>query len=324
MASQALGPGGRVTGPGGPGGSPGADPAFGARRRRAIIRVLLWVLIPNLAVAAAKLAYGILTGTLSVTSDGLHSLLDGSGNIVGIVAVTAAARPADPGHPYGHRKFETLAALVVAVLLVLAAFTILSEAWRRLTGAASVPEFSWVGVAIILVTMAVNFTVSRLERAAGRRLSSEFLIADAMHTASDLYASTSVLVAMIALGLGVPIIDPIASVAIVGLLGRVAWQILSRSAEALADAAVVDPGVIENLATGVPGVESAHSVRSRGAPGHAFVDLHIEVDPGMTTDKAHDVAHDVEEILIHDLGVADVMVHIEPVGRCAARTRSPE
>jgi cation diffusion facilitator family transporter len=303
--------------------TPGADlpdaaaaAAAAAGRRRSIVRVLLWVLVPNLSVAAAKLAYGLSTGTLSATSDGLHSLLDGAGNIVGIVAVTFAARPADPGHPYGHRKFETLAALVVSVMLVLASAAILRGAWERLAGRSAEPEASWLGAAVILTTMVVNVAVYRAERSAGRRLSSEFLIADSLHTASDLYASTSVLIAMLGLALGAPWLDPIAAILIVGLLARAAWQILVRAAGALADAAVIDPVLVEKVARSVPGVSRPHAVRSRGAADHVFVDLHLEVSPRLPTSEAHRLAHDVETALRGRLGIADVVVHVEPEGRC--------
>lgn len=101
-------------------------------RARAIRRTLATVLVLNLIVAVAKLGIGVLTGSLSILADGLNSLLDASANVVGLIGMAVASRPPDPEHPYGHRRFEALTALVIAGAMGLLVVQILQEAWRRL------------------------------------------------------------------------------------------------------------------------------------------------------------------------------------------------
>src|SRR5688572_2695889 len=126
------------------------------------VRKVLWVTLAlNVGVAVAKLAYGLKTGLLAMSADGVHSLLDGGANVIGLVAVSAAFKPPDTEHPYGHRKFETFAALSIGVLMLLASYEILREAVTRiLDPAAHEPVVNALGFVIMLVTMAVNVGVS--------------------------------------------------------------------------------------------------------------------------------------------------------------------
>ena len=158
-------------------------------RMRSIRRVLWAILFLNLAVAAAKYFYGLASGSASMQADGIHSVFDSAGNVVGLVGIALAARPADEGHPYGHAKFETYASLVIGVLLLLAAFEVGSGAVGRLatgTFTASVTPASFV---VMVGTLCVNVGVTLYERRAAKRLRSEILAADASHTLSDALVS---------------------------------------------------------------------------------------------------------------------------------------
>ena len=163
------------------------------RERAAKIRaVLATTLVLNWSVAALKLGYGSWSDTLSMLADGFHSLLDGSANIIGLIAMTVAFLPADRSHPYGHRKFESFASLGISLFLLLAAYGIGHGAFARWKVETS-PRITLMSFAIMIVTMGVNLFVSWYETRVGRRLQSEILVADAMHTRSDLYASLAVL-----------------------------------------------------------------------------------------------------------------------------------
>jgi cation diffusion facilitator family transporter len=282
-------------------------------RDRAVRRVLLVTLALNLAVAAAKLFVGTWFHVLGLTADGVHSLLDGLNNVVGVVVLNAAARPADAGHPYGHRKMETLATLAIGLSLGAAGFGVVRN--TLLGHGHTTPTASPITFAVSLGTLAINLLVARWEASRGRALGSPFLVADAAHTRGDVLVTCVVLIDLIAVRAQIPVMDTLAALGIAGVIGWTAWKILVENLNVLADAAVVDPDAVARIAEEVAGVIECHQVRSRGHEKYAFVDLHVEVDPSLTVERAHALAHAVETA-IRDRRpeIADVVVHVEPRG----------
>jgi cation diffusion facilitator family transporter len=278
-----------------------------------IKRVLWIVLFLNLGVAAAKSIMGLLIRSTSMTADGVHSLADGSSNIVGLVGITAALKPVDRDHPYGHKKFETFASLGVVALLLLAVIGILHNAWSRL-GRPVVPAVNGLSFLVMIFTLVVNLWVFRYENKQGRALHSDLLVSDAYHTLSDVYVSLAVIVTLLAVKFGMVWVDPAASLVIAGLIAHAAWEIIRHSSSVLCDKAVLDEERIVAIALEVGGVRGCHKVRSRGRADDLQVDLHIEVDPQIAVEKAHEISHQVAAAVSksHE-GVADVVVHIEPV-----------
>jgi cation diffusion facilitator family transporter len=286
----------------------------GSHRERAtkIRTVLTATLILNWSMAALKIGYGTWSETLSMVADGFHSVLDGSANIIGLIAMSVAILPADHSHPYGHRKFESFAALGISFLLLLAAYEIGQGAfhrWQVGTG----PHVTPLSFVVMLVAMGVSFFVSWYENRVGRRLHSEILVADAMHTRSDLYASLTVLVSLAAAKAGYPGLDLVAALFIVFLIAHTGIRIIGRSLSVLADASRLPPRTVEKVALEVEGVREVHAVRNRGFADAVYMDLHILVDPQLTVAEAHAIAHRVEASLKKQYPeVADMVVHVEP------------
>lgn len=283
------------------------------RERAAKIRnVLVATLILNWSMAALKIGYGVWSQTLSMVADGFHSVLDGSGNIVGLIAMSFAMVPADPLHPYGHRKFESFAALGISFLLLLAAYEIGQGVFHRWQTGTS-PQVTSVSFVVIVIAMAVSLFVSWYENRVGQELQSEILVADAMHTRSDLYASLSVLVSLAAAKAGYPGLDVVAALFIVVLIARSGIRIIGQSLYVLSDASRLPPSTVERVALEVDGVREVHAVRSRGTADAIYMDLHVLVDPTLTVAKAHEIAHQVEAYLKEQFpGVTDMVVHVEP------------
>jgi cation diffusion facilitator family transporter len=125
--------------------------------------VLIRVLILNLIVATAKIAFGYASGAISILSDGFHSLTDTASNVAGLIGVRAAGRPPDADHPYGHRKYETVAAASVAFFLILVVVEVLRNAFNHLTGRSALPEITASGFVVMIVTIAVNLIVIQYE-----------------------------------------------------------------------------------------------------------------------------------------------------------------
>jgi cation diffusion facilitator family transporter len=165
----------------------------------------------------------------------------------------------------------------------------------------------------MLVAMGVSFFVSWYENRVGRRLHSEILVADAMHTRSDLYASLTVLVSLAAAKAGYPGLDLVAALFIVFLIAHTGIRIIGRSLSVLADASRLPPRTVEKVALEVEGVREVHAVRNRGFADAVYMDLHILVDPQLTVAEAHAIAHRVEASLKKQYPeVADMVVHVEP------------
>jgi cation diffusion facilitator family transporter len=278
---------------------------------QAIKRVLWYTLAINLLVAAAKIAVGLLTGTISLLADGFHSAMDASSNIIGLIGSTIANRPPDSNHPYGHQKYETFAMLGIGLLLLLTGWNVLQSVLSHLL-AGTQPQITLVHFGVIIVTIILNIIVTRYEKKRGRQLNSSLLLADAAHTTSDIFVSCSVLVSLVAVRLGWPWMDAIVALIIVVVIGHTGWQIVRRASEVLTDIAIIAADVVEQIVLSVEGIKSCHKIRSRGPNQAAHLDLHIQVDGQMPVAQAHALGHRAQHRLQRKLGISDVIVHVEP------------
>jgi cation diffusion facilitator family transporter len=282
------------------------------QKARQVRRILLWTLTANWAVAGAKLLVGFLGGTMGLVADGFHSLLDGSSNIIGLISLRAATKPADTRYPYGRRKYETFAAVGISMLLVLACYEISKEAIERFWSH-TVPAVGPLSFVVIVGSMLINLAVATYEHRRGTALKSAVLVADAHHTHSDVYGSLAVLFSLVAIKLGYPLCDILVALFIVALIGQAVWHIISDSLHTLVDISRLPVEQIEAIALSVPGVRECHNIRSRGLEDAVYIDLHIGVDPHLRTDVAHDIGCEVERQILTTLaGVTDVVVHTEP------------
>lgn len=284
-------------------------------RYSAVARLLLIVFFLNIAVAVAKLVLGALTGAISVLSDGFHSLTDSASNIVALVGVRIAQRPPDADHPYGHRKFETMASVAILLFLLLVVVQVLWGAFDRFQQATT-PTIDAITFVVMGGTTLVNVAVVLYERRAGHRLSSEVLLADSHHTQSDLFTSLTVIAALIGVKLGYPLLDPLAAIVVAGFIGHACWEIFHDTTRILADEIVIAADDIQRVVQEVPKVLGCHHIRSRGSADHVFLDLHVWMDAAMRLDEAHRISHVVKDrIMSHYPQVKDAVIHIEPPPR---------
>lgn len=285
-------------------------------RYSAVARVLIRVLVLNLGVALAKIVVGYASGAISVLSDGFHSLTDTASNVVGLVGVRAAVRPPDEDHPYGHRKYETVAAATVIMFLLLVMIEVLRNAFNHLTGRAAPPSISAVSFVVMLVSVGVNLVVIAYESREGERLGSEMLLADATQTRGDVWTSLTVLAALAGARLGMPILDPLAALVVAGFIGHAGFQIASATAAILSDRMVMADADLERVVMAVPGVLGCHRIRTRGTADHVFLDLHVWLPPDMPLIEAHGISHVVKDRLTTRYPqIADAVIHIEPPPR---------
>lgn len=295
------------------------DAVTTSQRYHEVKKVLWRVLLLNYAVCAAKLAVGYLSRSASMVADGFHSLSDGSSNIVGLVGLSVASQPVDQDHPYGHAKFETLTSIGIAAMLFFVAIEILKSTWERLWSPVA-PEVGMLQFVVMVATMTINFLVTRYESHRGKELKSEVLTSDAAHTMTDLYVSASVLISLVAVKLGYPAVDLVASLVIAVLIIKAGVEIVMAGSRVLCDAAVLDPNEVAEVVLGIDGVVGCSHIRTRGREDQTYLDLHVQVDKELDLGGVHDLTHEIDLRLRHHFAnVVETAVHIEP-----ARTSGPQ
>jgi len=290
----------------------GKDISSIGRYAAGVRRVLIVTLILNAAVALAKVIYGYVTNSVAMTSDGFHSFFDGVSNIVGLIGIWIASHPPDTEHPYGHKKYETLFTIVIAVMIFATCFQILKKVYSSFVQESGmvVTDTSFI---IMFLTIGINIFVMLYESNKGKQLGSDFLAADAMHTKSDIVVSLAVIVSLILAKAGYPRTDTIVGIVITFFIARIGYTILKGASSVLVDTICMDTSTIESLVNSIDGVKGCHDIRTRGSANSVYLDLHVLVDRNLSIEKAHGIADSIEERTKEEFpAVVDIVVHVEP------------
>ena len=281
-------------------------------RYKQIRFVLILTMLLNWSVASAKTFFGWLTGFSSMFADGFHSFSDGFSNIICLVGIWAASKPVDEDHPYGHKKMESFATLGIAFLLMLLTVELLEHSYEKFRSG-NIPNVETASYIVMIISMIVNLIVYTYERIQGNKLQSDILLADSGHTKSDFFVSLSVLFTLVAVKLGYPVLDSIVTGIIALLIGYEGLKIVYESSKVLVDRKVIDEEKIKSFVNGMSKVESCHKIRTHGREDDTHMDLHVQVDPGMSVEESHDLSHQIDEkIRERFIGVSEVKVHLEP------------
>src|SRR5215510_2119212 len=284
--------------------------------RRGVRRVLFVTLALNVVVVAGKLVAGLLAGSLSVVSDAIHSSVDSLNNIVGSVVMKYATAEPDEGHPYGHAKFETLAAFAIAGFLFVTCYQISLSAIKRIIDHETPPpEITGLTIGVMVATILTNIIVTVYERREGQRLQSAFLIADSVHTRSDVMVSCSVLAGLFLIRFGYVWLDPVISLGVAIVIAWSGYLIFKTTVPILVDAAPVPAWHIAEIVRSVPGVHSAHEIRSRSQGGEMFVEMHLHIESEFERDYivSHAITEEIERRLEKEFGRVTATIHVEPL-----------
>ncbi len=289
------------------------------QRSREVNRVYSLSLAANVVMLTLKFVVGFLTGSLVMIADGMDSSLDAIANTIAMIVTRIAGNPPDEDHPYGHRRYETLAAMMIGGFLLLTASEIVKSSIERLTTGA-VPELTLANFVVMALAFGINLALFFLQRRAGERLHSEVLIASSEDKRSDIMVSIVVLFSLVTVALGLGWIDAVAALFVVALIARNAFRIVGRSAAILVDRAPLNPQEVRQVVVAVPGVYDVTRVRSRGSEDDVHLDLAVNVAPPTTIDDSVAIAGEIRARLRTRFeGLTDIDVNFEP-----ARDRPPD
>jgi cation diffusion facilitator family transporter len=272
--------------------------------------------ISNITLVLFKLIAGLVSGSVSVLSEAIHSAVDLVAAAIAYLSVRASDAPADREHPYGHGKLENISAVGEAVLIFAAATFILYHALARALHPVPLEQIG-PAMAVMLISAVVNYLVSRYLMQVSRATDSVALAADAWHLRVDVYTSAAVLVGLGAVRLtGWGILDPVIGVVVALLIVRTAIQLTREAGGPLMDRLLPPEEItrLQDILEADARVVGYHKVRARKSGSQRHIDLHLLVDEGMSLRDAHRLAEEVEDRIREEFGQSGVhiLTHVEP------------
>ncbi len=276
-------------------------------------KVAFYSVLVGLFLTGIKLAVGLVTGSLGILSEALHSLLDLGAALLTFFSVRFSVRPPDDSHPYGHGKIENLSALAQALLLLATCVWIVVEAVKRLAGKDVEVEASFWAFLVMGVSLLLDIFISRLLHRAAKKYSSQALEADALHYGSDILSSGVVIAGLIGVRLGIPALDPIAALGVALLVTVASVRLSKRAIEELLDRA--PRGLrekIQALLASMEDVATVERIRIRRSGASTFIDLVVSARRSMSLDRTHLLADTIEVRVREIVPESDVLVHFHP------------
>ena len=288
--------------------------------RQKVRQVLLITLILNIVVFILKLVVGMITGSLSLQADALHSVTDSANNVLGLVTNQLSSPLPDREHPYGHQKFEAIGALGIAAFLGIACFEVVSHAFERILSGGEPLQISGNELWILVIVLGINIFVAFYERRVGNKIGSRILVADATHTMSDVWITIAVLFGLMGIWQskqwGIPqleYLDLLLTFPVAYLVLKSGWEVLKTNLPWLVDEIAIAPELIYETVTEVPGVINCHDIASRGLLGRQiFIEMHLIVEKNIDVQTAHDITEEVEKRLEERFAPVRILIHVEP------------
>ena len=278
------------------------------KRRTACLSVL-----SNTLLVIGKLSIGLLTGTVSLISEAIHSGVDLLAAAIACLAVRKSCLPPDQDHDYGHGKVENVSAAFESLLIIVAALSILYEAAGKFFHPQIPESLDWA-IVIMLASSLINAVVSARLYYVGEKTGSEALKADGMHLRADVWTSAAVMAGIFLMKItGWAILDPlIACLVALGIL-RVGYKMCRRSYDDLTDAlSDAEESKIGHIIMETPGVKGYHHLRTRISGSETIMDFHLELDRTLPLSQAHAISDKVESALQKKYGLCDPMIHLDP------------
>ncbi|MDA0218346.1 MAG: cation diffusion facilitator family transporter [Proteobacteria bacterium] len=264
----------------------------------------------------AKIAAAMMTGSVSLLSSLVDSLLDAFASIINLLAVRHALQPADREHRFGHGKAEPLAGLAQAAFIAGSGVFIAIEAIHRL-GSGEPIENSNIGIAVMVLSLVLTLVLVAFQNHVVRRTGSTAIGADAIHYRMDILLNLSVIAALVAAGeFGLWWFDAVVALAISAYIGWSSWKVGLRSYNLLMDHEFPDDvrERIKTIVWGHPETRGLHDLRTRSSGIQPFIQLHLVLDPHLSLVRAHEISDEVELLIMNEFPGAEVIIHQDPLG----------
>jgi cation diffusion facilitator family transporter len=285
-----------------------------SERNARIQRVLVIALVGNISSAILKVLFGLLANSIAMLADAVHSMFDSVSSVIGIYGNKLSAKPPDIEHPYGHSKFEQLAALGITVMIFVACFNILHEAIERAI-ANVIPSITLYSFVSILVSLSISLLISIYERRVGRSTSSIILLADSSHTLTDVFASLVVIAGFFGTNMGFLYADSLAATLVCLILAYVGCSLFKGAASMLVDRGITSDTLMKVKATvnGLSEEVECHNVRGKTVGDKIYIDMHITVKGDLSVEQSHRITEVIEKKLKQAIeGTEEVIIHVEP------------
>lgn len=286
--------------------------------------------IAQLSIAAVsiliiiKVAASVVTGSLGIRADAIHSIIDLSGAVIGLVGIIIAKRPPDDKHNYGHTKAENIAALFISLMIFAAAGSILYEAVMRIVEGGSV-QMLGVGIWVTVAAIFINIGIAWLAIRTAKRTKSMALEAQGQHMMADVFSSVAVLVGLLLVTIfKLNVLDSVAGVVVAFLIGKTAWEIFSKSISELMDTRLPqhDLNKIQRVVDSFKGESvGLGEMRTRRSVGQGFIELTLMVPPDLSITDAHTICDRVEEALIAEMPDSQALIRANPAVKIATCAR---
>lgn len=279
------------------------------------IKVAMLSVISNTILIILKVIAGLLSGSVSIISEAIHSGMDLVASIIAFFSVRVSSMPADKEHPYGHGKVENVSGVIEGLLIFIAAFLIIKEAITKIINPIEVSQ-TYIAITVMSISSIVNFIVSRTLYKVAKREESIALEADALHLKTDVYTSAGVALGLFLMRItGIKILDPITAILVALLILKEAWSLCRNAFSPLLDVSLTDDERIKIekiLETYDEKIEGFHKLRTRKSGNIKYIDFHMFVDGSLTVDVAHTLSKEIEIALEQEIKNTNVNIHIEP------------
>lgn len=271
-------------------------------------------ILSNSLLIVMKLAIGIISGSVSIISEAIHSFMDLLAAIIAFLSVRISDRPADSRHPYGHGKFENISGVVEAILIFFAAFWIIFEAVKKIIHPEPIGSI-WIGVVVMTVSAFVNILVSRKLYKVARETDSIALEADALHLKTDVYTSFGVAAGLALIWItGYHFLDPVVAILVALLILKESYHLFRKAYGPLLDTALPEGDVetiCQIISNHCKGKIDYHNLRTRKAGNYRYLDFHLNLPRDMTVKEAHDLCDLIEQQIKKQFSYSEVTIHVE-------------
>lgn len=260
-----------------------------------------------------KVIIGLLTGSLGILSEALHSILDLFAAVITYFSVRVSDKPADIDHHFGHGKVENLSAFIEAILLLITCIWIIYEAISRLSTGDTLIEVNVWSYIVVVSSIIINIWRTRVLRITAKKYNSQALEADALHFSSDIISSAVVLLGLICANFGYFFADPVAALFVAIIILYATYKLAKRSIEVLLDTAPKSTfDKVDAVIKGIKEISNYHDIKIRTSGADTFVEVNIHVDPEISIQKAHEISHKVEQEVLKIVKRCEIHVHTEP------------